>query len=151
MIDSFFGFIFRLPFIRRFSPFYEKRKDMVLYIFFGGLTTIVSLLSFGLSYYFFNINEFVSNTISFILAVAFAFFTNRIWVFDSPTKGAYQFLIQLLLFYLGRLFSFGVEMLLIFIFITKLGYNAMLIKILASFIILTLNYIISKFIIFKRT
>lgn len=150
MLDRFFMFIFGLPLLNKLMPFYKKRKDIVLYIFFGALTTLVSLASFGICYYTFHINEFASNTISWILAVAFAFFTNRIWVFNAKTDNTKQFLYQLISFYAGRLFSFGVEMLMIYIFITRLAFNAMLIKILANVIILILNYIISKLIVFRK-
>jgi len=150
MLDKFFECFFSLPLIRIFKPFYCKHKDIVLYLFFGGLTTIVSLVSFAIPIYVFGINEMIANTISWILAVAFAFFTNRIYVFNSPTKKVSHFLFQLFSFYGGRLFSFGVEMLIIYIFITKLSYNDMLIKILASFIVLAMNYIISKWIVFRK-
>ena len=85
MLDRFFGFIFDLPIIKYFKPFYQKRKDIVLYIFFGGLTTIVSFVTFWLFEYIFNLHELIANSISWVAAVAFAFFTNRIWVFNSPT------------------------------------------------------------------
>lgn len=150
LLDKFFDFIFSLPVIRILNPFWKKKKDIVLYLFFGGLTTVVSLASFGIAFYTFSINEMISNTISWILAVAFAFFTNRVWVFHSPTKTVKAFLYQLITFYGGRLLSFGMEMLIIFIFITKLGYNAMLIKIIAQIIILIANYIISKTIVFRK-
>lgn len=150
MLDKFFNWIFSLPLLRKFKPFYNKRKDIVLYVFFGGLTTIVALVSFAVPIYVFGINEMVANTISWILAVAFAFFTNRVWVFNSPTKKVSDFLIQFFSFYGGRLFSFGVETLIIFIFITKLSYNQMLIKIFASVFVLILNYIISKWFVFRK-
>lgn len=150
MLDKFFEWIFSLPLIRNLKPFYNRRKDIVLYLFFGGLTTAVALVSFAIPIFIFGINEMIANTISWILAVAFAFFTNRIYVFNSPTKKVSDFLAQLFSFYGGRLFSFGVEMLIIYIFITRLSYNQMIVKILASILILTLNYIISKWIVFRK-
>lgn len=150
MLDKFFGWIFSLPLLRIFRPFYDNHKDIVLYVFFGGLTTIVSLVSFAVPIYVFGINEMIANTISWVLSVAFAFFTNRICVFNSPTKKVSEFFIQLFSFYGGRLFSYGVEMLIIFIFITKLSYNQMLVKIVASVFVLILNYIISKWFVFRK-
>ncbi len=150
MLDRFFGFIFDLPIIKYFKPFYQKRNDIVLYIFFGGLTTIVSFVTFWLFEYIFNLHELIANSISWVAAVAFAFFTNRIWVFNSPTYSTVKFLKQLILFYVGRVFSFLVEMLIIWVFITKLGNNALIIKLIATIIVLVLNYIISKLIVFKK-
>ena len=150
MLDSFFDVIFKIPIIRKFRPLYEKRKDIVLYIFFGALTTVVSFFTFWLFLDVLSMHELVANTISWIFSVAFAFFTNRIWVFNSPTKTALAFLKQMVLFYGGRLFSFFVEMLIIWIFTTLLGFNALLIKLIATIIVLILNYIISKVIVFKN-
>ena len=60
---------------------------MLLYLFFGGLTFVISVITYA----FFNVslgmNELVANIFSWILAVLFAFFTNRIWVFDGKTNG----------------------------------------------------------------
>ncbi len=150
MLDRFFDKLFDLPLIKIFKPLWVNKKDIVLYIFFGGLTTVVSLVCFAIPVYVFHINELIANTISWIFAVAFAFFTNRIWVFNAPTKTTGQFIYQLISFYAGRLLSYGMEMLIIFIFITKLGYNKMLIKILAQIIVLIANYIISKLLVFRK-
>lgn len=150
MLDKFFDFIFDLPLIKIFKPFYLKHKDIVLYVFFGVLTTIVSFFTYWLFLDVFNLHELIANTISWIFAVGFAFFTNRVWVFNCPTKGQKSFLIQMLKFYSGRLFTLGVEDGIIFIFVTKLEYNELLIKLFATIIVLILNYIISKVIIFRK-
>ena len=150
MLDKFFDFIFNLPLIRKFRPFYEKRKDIVLYLFFGVLTTIVGVFTFWLFYYVFSMSTLTSIIISGVLAVTFAFLTNRIWVFNSPTEGKKDFFVQMGNFYGGRLFSLGVETLLLFVFVDKLCYNAMLIKILANVVVLILNYIISKLFVFRK-
>jgi len=150
MLDNFFEFIFSLPLIKKFKPFYEKRRDIVLYIFFGGLTTVVSFFTFWLFADGFSLDVFIANTISWVLAVAFAFFTNRIWVFEAPTTNKKDFLVQLILFYGGRLLSFAFEMAVLFIFIKQLGLNKLIVKLLATIIVLILNYIISKVIVFRK-
>lgn len=150
MLDRFFDKIFSLPLIRIFKPFYNKRKDIVYYVFFGVLTTLVSYISYAIAIYVFGLHELIANTISWILAVAFAFFTNRVMVFNSPTENAKDFFFQLFSFYGGRLFSYGVESLIIYIFVTKLSYNEMLIKVLAGIFVLIINYIISKWIVFRK-
>jgi len=149
-LDKFFEFIFSIPLIRKFKPFYEKRKDIVLYTFFGGLTTIVSFFTFWVCIDLVKMHELIANTFSWIFAVAFAFFTNRIWVFNSPTKTAKDFIKQFILFYAGRLFSFAVEMGIIYLFITLMGFNELLIKLAATIIVLILNYIISKVFVFRN-
>lgn len=150
MLKSFFDFIFDLPIIKIFKPFYQRHPDVIYYIFFGGLTTVIGIGTFSFFVYSCSFNEHIANTLSWVFAVTFAFFTNRIWVFNSPTKTVGEFFSQILSFFGGRLFSLGVEEVMIFVFITKLDFNKLLIKIIASVVVLVLNYIISKLIIFKK-
>lgn len=131
------------------NPFYVKYKEMLLYVFFGGLTTVISIGIFGALNVGLKINEHISNLISWIFAVMFAFFTNRIWVFSASTKNAGDFISQMLKFYSGRLVTLGVEELILWIFITELNFNSMLIKVIAQVVIIILNYIISKLFVFK--
>ena len=149
-MDKLLKALFDLPIIRKVNMPYERKKELFLYLFFGVLTTVVSYIVFIVCHYQLRIGELVSTTISWIISVAFAFFTNRIWVFCAPTKTASAFLKQLGLFYSGRLISYGVEMLIIWGFVTMLGFKAWLIKLLANVIVIVLNYIISKVVIFKK-
>ncbi len=149
-MDKLLKTLFNLPIIRKVNMPYERKKELFLYLFFGVLTTVVSYIVFIICNYQLGIGELVSTTISWIISVVFAFFTNRIWVFCAPTKTVSAFLKQLVLFYSGRLISYGVEMLIIWGFVTMLGFEAWLIKLLANIIVIVLNYIISKVVIFKN-
>ena len=97
-----FDRLMHLPVFNIFEPFYKKHKEMLLYLFFGGLTFVISVITYA----FFNVslgmNELVANVFSWILAVLFAFFTNRIWVFDGTTNGEKEFLVQMINFFGGR-------------------------------------------------
>ena len=143
-----FDCIMELPILRILNPFYKKNKEILLYLFFGGLTFIVSIASYA----FFNIqigwNALVANIGSWILAVAFAYVTNRIWVFDS--NAAAEFMKEITSFVGGRVATLVIEELILFIFITNLGMNSMLIKVIAQIIVIVLNYVISKLIVFKK-
>lgn len=145
-----FDKIMSLPVLRIFEPFYKKYKDILLYIFFGGLTTIVSFVTFWVCCDFFEIHELVSNTISWVASVTFAFFTNRIWVFSAPTKTWGEFFKQAAEFYGGRIFTYVFEQVCILIFVTILSFNELLIKLLANIGVLILNYLISKFLVFRK-
>lgn len=146
---DFFDRVMHLPGLRLMEPFYKKYKEALLYIFFGGLTFLVSVISYGLLTEILLLHELVSNVISWVIAVSFAFFTNRIWVFSSPTKGKKDFLQQMLAFYEGRLLTLGVEEILLWVFITLCGFPGMLIKVIAQIIVIVLNYIISKCWVFR--
>ncbi|MFT3951501.1 MAG: GtrA family protein [Oscillospiraceae bacterium] len=137
---------------RKLEPFYRSNKSVLMYLFFGGLTTVVGIGSF----WFFadgviGLNELIANVISWIFAVTFAFWTNRIWVFQSPVKTAREFLVQGVNFYAGRLLTLLIETAILGVFVTWLGFSEMPVKILAQVVVLVLNYIISKLYVFRKT
>ena len=125
-------------------------KEIFLYILFGVLTTIVSISLFYLFHRIWNWNEHISNILSWICAVLFAFFTNRIWVFEQSTQGFLSFIRQMTSFFGGRLFTLGLEEGIILIFITMLHYNSMLVKTAAQIIVIVANYFISKLVVFRE-
>ena len=137
-----------LKLFRPLWPFYVKYKEPLMYLFFGGLTTLISIFVFWLFNGPFGLNELVANLISWVLAVLFAFLTNKTWVFKS-TEQEKSFLALMLSFYAGRLLTLGVEELLLFVFITWLGFNSMVVKILAQIVVIVLNYVISKLLVFR--
>ena len=145
-----FDHIMELPILQILNPFYKKNKEILLYLFFGGLTFIVSIASYA----FFNIqlgwNALVANIGSWILAVTFAYVTNRIWVFDSNASTAADLVEEITSFVGGRVATLVIEELILFVFITNLGMNSMLIKVIAQIIVIVLNYVISKLIVFKK-
>lgn len=145
-----FDKIMGLPGLNIFEPLYKKHKEVLLYLFFGGLTTVVSIAS----YYYLNvtlgINELIANVISWILAVSFAFVTNRIWVFNSPTNGFKEFMGQLISFFGGRVVTLLIEEVILIVFITWMNFDSMLVKIVAQVIVVILNYVVSKLFVFKE-
>ena len=132
------------------GPFYFKNKEVLLYLFFGGLTTVVSIASYYVAYKICDINVLIANIISWIFAVTFAYITNKIWVFDSKAKGAKAVLAEITKFYTGRLATLVVEEAIILVFDTLLHFNSMIVKLVAQIIIIVLNYVISKIFVFKK-
>ena len=146
-----------------FEGFYVKNKSMLLYLFFGGLTTLVSIVTFWLAELLiktdFNISILgsvysakvvLTNAISWICAVLFAFFTNRIWVFSSPTDTWRGFFKQMTAFFGGRFATFLLETAILIVFVSALNFNELVIKIFAQLVVLVSNYVISKLIVFKK-
>lgn len=125
-----------------------KYKQFLLYALFGGLTFVVSVMSYGFFCTLLAFNELFSNLLSWIFAVSFAFFTNRIWVFQSPTNTSREFFHQLLKFFSSRLATLGVEEIILLLFVTIMHLPNMLVKIAAQIIVIILNYILSKKVIF---
>ena len=93
-----FDKIFELSILRRFALVYKKNKEVLLYLFFGGLTFIVSIGTYAVFNVFLGINELIANVMSWIFAVLFAFLTNRIWVFQAPTNTIQEFVKQMVSF-----------------------------------------------------
>lgn len=128
----------------------KKYKEVILYIFFGGLTTLVSIGSFAWCDVAMGMNPLFANVISWILAVTFAFVTNKRWVFEAKTEGWKDTLGQAAQFYSGRLLTLGMEEVILLIFINGLGWNSIVVKIVAQFFVLVANFIISKWFVFKE-
>ncbi len=144
-----FDRIMMLPGLRLFNGFYTKNKMVLMYIFFGGLTTLISIVSFAILDVSCNLNEHVANVISWIFAVSFAYVTNRIWVFQSKSVGK-NILKEIFSFFAGRLATIGIEEIILLVFVTWLNLNSVSIKIATQFVVLVLNYFISKIIVFKN-
>ncbi len=135
-----------LPILRILNSFYKKNKELLLYLFFGGLTFLVSISSYAV----FNIrigwNALTANIASWMLAVVFAYVTNRTWVFESSTDRGSNLIKEITSFVGGRIATLVFEELILFIFITELEMNSILIKIVAQVVVIALNYVISKFV-----
>ena len=148
--EDIFDRLMHLPGLRIFEKFYKKNKEVLLYLLFGGLTTIVSIGSYAWFNVGMHINELIANVISWVFAVTFAYITNRIWVFQSDAKGFSALCQEIAKFFGGRLMTLGVEELILFVFITLLHGNSVLVKLIAQVVIVILNYIISKIFVFKN-
>lgn len=136
--------------LRPLQPFWQKHREPLLYLLFGGLTTLLSILSFWLFTSGLGLSVLSANVLSWILAVLFAYVTNATWVFEARPRGLGERLRQLLSFYAGRLATLGVEELILWLFVTVLGWNAMAVKIAAQLLVIVLNYVISKLLVFRK-
>ena len=134
----------------KFKKIIEKilTIEVILYIIFGLLTTIVNLLSFFIMNNILNWEENISNLIAIILAVLVAYATNKALVFHSKAKGNKEKMKEFLKFILGRAFTMLVEFLGGFI-LFKLPIPNIITKIGLTIIVIILNFFISKFFAFK--
>ena len=123
-------------------------RELILYVVFGAFTFFVNLISYFFFANILNINYLVSNAIAWFLSVLFAYITNRTWVFESKSP---KILKEMSLFFGGRIFSGAVDMLLMYTFIDLLVFNDSISKIVVQIIVIVLNYIFSKLIVFKET
>lgn len=138
-----------LPGLRVFEPLYRRYKEVLLYLFFGVLTTAISIGSFWL-FCRAGFDALIANVFSWVLAVSFAYITNSIWVFDARPSGVREFVTQMAGFFGGRLATLGMEEAVLFVGIRLLGANAMAVKVIAQILVLVGNYLISKLLIFRK-
>lgn len=138
--------------------------ELVRYVFFGVLTTLVNIVVYfaagrvlGAGLYL------VANVIAWVIAVAFAYVTNKLWVFDSKSWERHVILKEGAAFVSARVFSLVVEEIGLFVMIDALKFDAWSVVILGralggdaiaklamQFVVIVLNYVFSKLVIFKR-
>lgn len=132
---------------------YHKYEEIIRYLIIGGMTTLVSLIT----YYLFTFTILnpakslelqVANVLSWIVSVTFAYFTNRKYVFLTKEKMSLK---EAGSFYLSRVTTLLLDMLFMYLFVTKLAFNDKIIKLIVQVIVIILNYILSKFFVFKET
>lgn len=126
----------------------KKYRDVILYLFFGVCTTAINLAVFRVLNSPLKINELIANIIAWFLAVLFAFFTNRDLVFHARCNGTVFG--QMFSFYFGRGITLALEEAILLVFITILHFNSMAVKVVAQVVVIVLNFVISKLIIFKK-
>ena len=131
----------------KLSGLCQKHKELILYVLFGCIATVVSISTFLLFHMV--MNELVANVLSWVITVGVAYVTNRTWVFHSQMygRGIWK---EMLIFYTGRLATLGLEEGALLVFVTLLGWNAALVKIAAQVVVLVGNYVISKLLVFRK-
>ena len=139
-----------LPGLRRFRPVWQKHRGVLLYLFFGALTTAVSIGSFALCNRLLAIHELIANVISWVCAVTFAYVTNRKWVFHSQAVTRQEITREILSFFGCRLATGVMDWVIMFVCVDVLGWNDMLIKVISNILVILLNFVASKLIIFKK-
>lgn len=138
--------------MKEIKKLYLKYKEIINYLIFGVLTTIVSLLTYYiLVLTILNPNNplelQIANIISWITCVTFAYITNKKYVFNSKDKNIINEIIK---FFSSRLTTLFLDIIIMYIFVTKLQFNDKIIKLIAQIIIIILNYILSKLLVFKK-
>lgn len=132
---------------------YKKYEELINYLIIGILTTIVSLVTYYLlTLTILDANNKVylqiANIISWLASVTFAYFTNRKFVFKVKNKSNIK---ECLNFYISRISTLLIDMIIMYIFVSRLKFDNKIVKLVAQVVIIILNYILSKFIVFKSS
>ena len=134
----------------RLLLFWDKYKEALLYLLFGFLTTVVNYLVYLPLHSGATMLASVANVIAWIVAVIFAFFTNKPFVFKSADWSFGTAVPEFVKFVGARLGSLGMETLVLLVCVDFLAWNGILIKLVTSVLVVALNYITSKFMVFRK-
>ena len=129
---------------------YEQHKDVILYLFFGGCTTLVNIVVYWVCSHVLNTGVMPATIAAWVLAVFFAYVTNRRLVFHSTASGREEVFKEIASFFSCRVGTGVVDWLMMFVLVSCLHLPDMPVKILANIIVIVLNYVLSKFVIFKQ-
>lgn len=138
--------------LKKIWKLYKKYEEIINYLIVGGLTTIVSLGTYYFCVYTFldPENAFqlqLANIISWICCVTFAYFANRIFVFKSKRKDKLK---EAVSFYSSRIATLLMDMGIMFVFVTLIGFNDKIMKLVVQVVVTILNYVLSKLLVFKK-
>lgn len=136
--------------MQKITQLYQKYREGILYIFFGGCTTLVNLGSYYLLRALTDWNYNIENTISVALAILFAYFVNARFVFRSTARGLREKLAEFARFVMARLSTMVLEVGGVFVMVELLRMRDTWAKLIIQFVVLALNYLFSKFLIFKK-
>lgn len=159
MIDQLEAFclnILRKIKLGKLADWYEEHREGMRYLVFGVLSTIVNIVTAGFTYYvvFARFSEQwkvnLSTMIAILAAWIFAYVTNKLYVFDSRKDTVKELLQEILSFIGCRIITAIVELIIMNIFVTRLQFNYMIMKIVSNVIVILLNFIFSKLFIFKK-
>lgn len=128
----------------------EKYRSFIMYAIFGVLTTVVNIAVYYLSYNLIGMSNVSSTMIAWIIAVAFAFITNKMWVFDSGSFGWKILAHEIPTFFGSRLVTGFLDVAIMYLAVDIMAWNSMIWKIISNLIVIILNYVASRFIIFKK-
>ncbi len=148
-----------------------KFENAIIYLFYGVLATLINYIAhFGLrlaltdlsgltEYTFTTISEAMGNsavssagaaTFAWTVALIFAFLTNKFIIFESKDTGTKTLAREFLSFTGGRLFSYGCEVLIMYIFVDRMHLNEFAVKLLCNVLVMILNYLFSRFLVFAK-
>ena len=136
--------------IQKIRALIEKHWDIVSYLFFGVCTTIVNYLVYIPCYNFLGMSASVSNMVAWVVAVAFAYLTNKPFVFKSNDWSAATVVPELTKFVGCRIGSGVAETIVLFLAVDLLGWNGNIWKLVTQVMVTVMNYVASKLVVFRK-
>ena len=131
----------------KIKEFIKKNINIFSYLFFGICTTIINVVVFWLMAHCLNWETLPSTIIAWLVAVLFAYITDRKWVFHSKDNGIIK---EMVSFFTCRLATGVVDWVIMIVFVDIIALNDILIKIISNLLVIIINYTASKYVIFRK-
>lgn len=132
------------------AELFQKYRSVIMYVIFGVCTTIVNIVTYNLMYEVWHFSNVLSNVVAWVFAVIFAYITNKLWVFESRSLEKSLVVNEMLKFFSCRLGTGIMDIGIMYLAVDILKMNSMLWKIISNIIVIVVNYIMSKLVIFKK-
>ena len=129
----------------------KTHQGVILYLVFGVLTTLVNILSYWLVSRGLHFEPMYATAVAWVLAVSFAYVTNRKWVFGSSATTITGVIAEICRFFICRIGTGLADMAIMWLFVVVLDFNDIVIKTMSNILVIVMNYLASKFIIFKKS
>lgn len=136
--------------MQKIIQLYQRYRGIILYVFFGGLTTVINLVVYNVMYYYMESSNLISTIVAWILAVVTAFFTNKQIVFGSSSWKWEVLCKEGLRFFECRVGTGIFEIIFMYITVDFLEWSGFVMKLIANVIVIVLNYVASKTVIFRH-
>lgn len=155
-LEEFFLGILEKIKLKFLADIYRKHREGMRYLIFGGLATMVNILTYIIfaKLIFINLNDNLrvnlSNILAIVASILFAYITNKLWVFETKTDSKKDLLKEFISFIGCRIVTAVLDMGLMQVTVNIFNWNEILMKILVNIIVILLNFIFSKLIIFKK-
>ena len=130
--------------------FLKKYKEILLYGIFGCGATVINIVSFYVLHKVFGMRMMPANVAAWCFAFAFAFVTNKLFVFESKKWGGSKAIREVVGFYCERLGTLFLDAFLMWLLIVRLCWNSLYSKIVVNLIVIVVNYVVSKYVVFKK-
>lgn len=136
--------------IEKAKQLYFKHREAISYLFFGVLTTAVDFVSYFIFTRLFSINEVLAHVLSQAVAILFAYITNKLFVFEGKTNTLFELIVQFVKFVSCRLVTMVINSAMFAFMIDIMHIPDIISKVVVSIVVIILNYVFSKLIIFRK-
>ena len=133
--------------MKKIKGVYDKYSEVILYLFFGGLSFVLNIFIYTMLVHVLGFEELLANLISWLIVVIFVYITNKKWVFKYNNNKNMQLFIE---FAMARVVTLLIEEVILFVGIKVFGINDIVIKIVGQVVTIVSNYIFSKLVVFKK-